>query len=912
MATSTEIKQRANALADKTDVNSITPKEVGGIMYDLASHGENVLRNGGTLGIRKVYESVSAMEADSTNPKDFWGDPIKKGNLVVIYDGTTTGVENNKIYAFMKPGWELATKLDAAYATKAETDAKLSELGSKIESEILNFTLYGIYKEFPCSLKAGKTYRIRCTTSPAQYTDLYYRVSSGSTDVKIGSFLVSEKWSLYDCKVDSEYIYYGSAGLCKFEIQEKGAISDEIKDLNSDILNIKNDISIINEDAETLNKNIFGGNISVLLGTEYKNIYYKFENGKSYIIDLKKEGGGYVDIFTIDENGKVSSEKLTTISVGTPFKWIPDTNYYGIFIGNSGTTLSVYVKQENSISSSISKLTNSTRLYAYATEGTDDDTHFYGWKNGKCAIQRAIDSCDGTPTKIFCKGKFYANAASMFTYQANGYYNVVFVPRDKKNIEIIGEGADKTIIEVEMPDDFDNYATYQPLEVWGDNIIVQGIKIVSKNCRYCIHLDASGHTSANGHTIIFRDIHLFHRGNAKQSFETPLGLGISSGMKLYTERCVFETNRNYTPPLYLHDNIGFDEEFTWYIKDCQLLATAQNENHQGVSLINIQTLGSGVKGNIIIDNTDTYTASPIIKIENNNTTAKTNKESYDSNVFVRIKGNADFPVGYNVVNSTSCVLRITSKSKGTQSSVRFDTSSSAFGIIVKGLLPTDFSEKNGINHVNGYQYRDGVEGLSGYAMGELALDRNSICSLQNRLGDCSASPKVLGIVINGVSYSINFNKNYNNYTDADMLSEISNVVGSVANVELYNWGADYFPELKPVTIKRNKDAEVILKGMGVRIIGTDIFKAKNDDELNAIALEDILPLCSGRIATKCTLSIFENDHHHIALESYPKNDSDKYGSGYQGTFGIGNNAGVFVKKDGGKVKMVYWGYLTLE
>lgn len=129
MATSSEIKQRANALAEKTDVNSITPKEVGGIMYDLASHSENVLRNGGTLGIRKVYESVAAMEADSTNPKDFWGDPIKKGNLVIIYDGTTTGVDNNKIYAFMKPGWELATKLDAAYATKEETDAKLSELG---------------------------------------------------------------------------------------------------------------------------------------------------------------------------------------------------------------------------------------------------------------------------------------------------------------------------------------------------------------------------------------------------------------------------------------------------------------------------------------------------------------------------------------------------------------------------------------------------------------------------------------------------------------------------------------------------------------------------------------------------------------------------------------------------------------
>lgn len=141
MATSSEIKARAKALAEKTDVNSITPKEVGGIMSDLASHSENVLRNGGTLGIRKVYESVSAMEADSTNPVDFWGNPIKKGNLVVIYDGTTTGVDNNKVYAFMNPGWELSTELDAGYATrreitelKDETDTKLSELGSEVFS----------------------------------------------------------------------------------------------------------------------------------------------------------------------------------------------------------------------------------------------------------------------------------------------------------------------------------------------------------------------------------------------------------------------------------------------------------------------------------------------------------------------------------------------------------------------------------------------------------------------------------------------------------------------------------------------------------------------------------------------------------------------------------------------------------
>ena len=85
MATSTEIKQRANALADKTDVNSITPKEVGGIMYDLASHSENVLRNGGTLGIRKVYESVSAIATSGLTAGATGSLSIPAQLLIIVY-----------------------------------------------------------------------------------------------------------------------------------------------------------------------------------------------------------------------------------------------------------------------------------------------------------------------------------------------------------------------------------------------------------------------------------------------------------------------------------------------------------------------------------------------------------------------------------------------------------------------------------------------------------------------------------------------------------------------------------------------------------------------------------------------------------------------------------------------------------
>lgn len=157
MATSTDLKQRAQTLAAKTDINSIDPQEVGGLFYDMAGYAEDVQRNGGSLGIRKVYASVSAMEADSTSPKDMWGNPMRKGQLCVIYDGTTEGADNNKIFAFKAPGWEIATQLDAGYATRGElteleqsflSDRSISGRPSIHLNHVCNFITDGGFTEY--------------------------------------------------------------------------------------------------------------------------------------------------------------------------------------------------------------------------------------------------------------------------------------------------------------------------------------------------------------------------------------------------------------------------------------------------------------------------------------------------------------------------------------------------------------------------------------------------------------------------------------------------------------------------------------------------------------------------------------------------------------------------------------------
>lgn len=126
---SSDIRRRAVELSEKTNSETISPQEVGGIMYDTVSYMEDVQRNSGSLGIRKTYTSISAMNAD-TNPKDSEGNPLKKGMLVNIYNpANASDPDNNKVYAYNAPGWVLTSKLDAGYATRTE----LKNLEDRIE-----------------------------------------------------------------------------------------------------------------------------------------------------------------------------------------------------------------------------------------------------------------------------------------------------------------------------------------------------------------------------------------------------------------------------------------------------------------------------------------------------------------------------------------------------------------------------------------------------------------------------------------------------------------------------------------------------------------------------------------------------------------------------------------------------------
>ena len=168
MTTIYDIKKRAQQLSEKTDSETISPQEVGGLFSDLADYANDVEVNGSSLGIRKTYTSVSAMEADK-NPVGDDGKPLKKGQLVNIYNqDDPSSADNNKVFSWQNPGWQIRTTLDAGYATREEltelelkprftTDNKANDIIKELYiTGLENYSNYYVYQVG--KVKSGSNY----------------------------------------------------------------------------------------------------------------------------------------------------------------------------------------------------------------------------------------------------------------------------------------------------------------------------------------------------------------------------------------------------------------------------------------------------------------------------------------------------------------------------------------------------------------------------------------------------------------------------------------------------------------------------------------------------------------------------------------------------------------------------------
>jgi hypothetical protein len=133
MDTIYSLLKQAKELKEKSQVDSITPEEVGKLHEDTLAYIASLEQSTDGLGIKKVYQSKSAMEAD-TDPVGTNGKALRYGQLVSIYDDAhADSSENGNIYAYQKPGWLLMGRVSDG--TTLSITQELGDSATKVMSQ---------------------------------------------------------------------------------------------------------------------------------------------------------------------------------------------------------------------------------------------------------------------------------------------------------------------------------------------------------------------------------------------------------------------------------------------------------------------------------------------------------------------------------------------------------------------------------------------------------------------------------------------------------------------------------------------------------------------------------------------------------------------------------------------------------
>jgi len=492
----------------------------------------------------------------------------------------------------------------------------------------------------------------------------------------------------------------------------------------------------------------------------------------------------------------------------------------------------------------------------YGIAGVDADF------TGQFAIQAAIDSITDASSKnqyeIIFSGIFECLQVSDFKkgdLVGSGQKHFI---EGKDYINLRGVGKDESIIKIHLPDTLGStfaYSLYNGI-MWNANANLSDFTIFGENCRYAIHIDGGQLTCKNFIQFI-RNCRLYAKNTGDAlvwSSYRPLGVGMSDGQSLTIEDCEIEGKQ----PIYYHTNKNFANPSKVTYRRTHLVQpdTLQEE------AIALQPLGSRKRDLFVMDNCIIDWGHLSIGDQPWIPEALIDQKADHAEIEINMTSQVPMPVstGYG-----SRGLKIISKTLGVNSTVIFDQMSSAFNLLIgDSNQAVEFTNKYNRKEIYGYQYKIGGAS-SGYAIGSLDIAQHTVGILNNkyvgalgkRLGDCSTVNKTLSIIIDGITYNVVFNKNYNgtletivpNYSNVQIIAEITAVIGTVATVIEYDVSRDYYPKFKGLKNMINGDTTEVYIGMGIIFLGIKTFrKALNSDgKIDGILLD------YGEIGDKCRI-----------------------------------------------------------
>ena len=474
------------------------------------------------------------------------------------------------------------------------------------------------------------------------------------------------------------------------------------------------------------------------------------------------------------------------------------------------------------------RLVNTITCKRYGTSGVDAD--FCGLNAVGDALNSITDASATNRYKIKVEGVF------LFTLQTEFAYNEPRADQPtiiigKNWVDIEGLGKQKTVIAVELDPSQTftggkTYFDFQPV-AWNCNSNLSNMAIIGKNCRYSIHIESAD--LANDAIMNFNHLYIDFKGSTAMggSGGNAIGTGMRKGQVWNFNNCYIRSAGN---PFGLHTALEVLEKGGEVnLKNCNLIGDNLSfEMFPNNQIINFTLENCDFSKSLQIKYRYSYDDGSVLADYSDIKINSTSKALLVDN------SNADKGQG----------LRIKSKSTGVNSTVSFDETSTAFDVIIGDSTKLVEVSNNQLNKSQyGYQWKDGGVGLSGYAIGSIDIDENNTSKTNGLgvlLGDCSTLSKTLTVVIDSVSYNIVFNENFTLQNNAYVIGKITDIIGTVAYVDAFYVGQEYFPKFSETQEMENGDTTAILSGMGVVFISSTEMRIaiNSDNRIDGICLYD--------------------------------------------------------------------------
>lgn len=426
-------------------------------------------------------------------------------------------------------------------------------------------------------------------------------------------------------------------------------------------------------------------------------------------------------------------------------------------------------------------------------------------------------------------------------------YSVIF---KKQYVDIEGDGPDKSIIFVDFPanatfHDGKVYNDYQPIYFYNSGGYIRNMKIVGKNCRYTFHIEAGA--GANDQVIDIDNCTLISYGApdyASNGGMSCFGTGIASGQIWNIRNCNI-INYSNSATFAMHTPLViFAKPPMVNFENCVFKGNFYFGNYQVENVTYIKLIGCTYAGGEPVRLNYSYYNNRSFAVHGDYTTVL-----FSGNTFKMIY----YTSNLNYDKGKGCVLRITSKSTGASSKVRFDHTSSAFSSIIGDSSYTGNTQTvYRWNTQYGYVYRDGGKDLNGQCFGTLDIDEYSSANktLGTLLGNCSTNNKQLTINIDNVNYTVLFNEDYTEKSNQYVLDKINAVISSVGTADEFCPAYLYYPYINGLCEVASVDDEPILKGMGVVFTSNGMRRATNTDTyFDGVCIDNTSKGQIGRIVT---------------------------------------------------------------